>query len=278
VQTISVTQADLEQMSAVLQKGEGQATLEGLGDVSVEGGSTEPSETTLAAAQAAVDFPVQTVAGAEGTPTVMLQNPMTVKFKLHIDKVNELLESYGATKTFSRSLDGKEFEIRMPATVALAYPDKTATQISGADSGSTSSEEGGITGPDPSSAIVLVQTRGPQLIVPPGTNPLEIRDVLLGLPFLPENIRSQLASVQDWQSTLLIPSIGGSSKEISVNGMPGVVIGVPQNLPAGPAVDPPMNPDEIPVAVMWNQDGVTRAIGGLGGESRIIKLAESVGR
>ena len=60
--------------------------------------------------------------------------------------------------------------------------------------------------------------------MPPGVNPLELRDVLLGLPFLPQNVRSQLAGVQDWQNTLLIPNIDGTSREINVAGMAGVIV------------------------------------------------------
>jgi hypothetical protein len=275
VKTIAVTQADIEQISKVFSEGEGKVSLESLGDVSVEGGNAEPTQTTLEAAQAAVDFNIEAASGLDATPVVMLQKPITVKFKLHADKVNELLESYGATKTLSKSVDGKEFEIRMPATVALAYPDKLAAN--NAAPGDPGSVEGPFFGPDPTAGLVVVQTRGPQLIVPDGVNPLEIRDVLLGLPILPDNIRSQLASIQDWQSTLLIPSVNGSSREISVNGMPGVVIGTPDVPSEMQSPDQPA-PEDLPVVVMWNDNGVTRAVGGMGGEARIVKIAESVGR
>ena len=277
IQTISITQADLEKVGQVLSEGDGKVSLESLGDVSVEGASTEPSETTLKAAQAAVDFDIKVPTGAEGTPTVVLQQPMTMKFKLHVDKVNELLDSYGATKLFSNSLDGKEFSIFMPATVVLAYPDKVANA---SDSGTTDPDgtamQDAALYADPMLGVVVVQTRGPQLNVPPGVDPLEIRDVLLGLPFLPENVRSQLAGVQDWRSTLLIPSVEGTSREISIGGMPGVIVAPKDTGSADPSQTAPA--DESPVVVMWNDNGVMRAVGGVGGEQRVLSLAESVTR
>jgi hypothetical protein len=221
-----------------------------------------------------VDFDIKAPAGLEGTPTVVLQEPMTVKFKLHVDKVNELLESYGATKLFSKSLDGKEFSIHMPATVVMAYPDKVAAKLMGTDGLSADDAESAAMAGDPSFGIIVAQTRGPQVNVPSGVNPLEIRDVLLGLPFLPEGIRSQLAGVQDWQNTLLIPSVEGTSREITVAGQPGVIIS-PQPETFGSGPDSP-TPDEMPIVVMWNDNGVMRAVGGVGGEKRILAIAETL--
>ena len=67
MQTISISQADLEKVGKMLSEGNGDVSLESLGDVSVEGASTEPSETTLEAARAAVDFDLKTPAGMETT-------------------------------------------------------------------------------------------------------------------------------------------------------------------------------------------------------------------
>ncbi|NTU71679.1 MAG: hypothetical protein HGB10_07675 [Coriobacteriia bacterium] len=276
MQTISVTQADLEQISKVMSEGDGTVSLESLGDVTVKGGTGEPVEATMEDAQAAVDFDLRSLAAGEGTPTIALQPAMTVTFKLHVDKANELLESYGATNLFPKSMDGKEFMVHMPATVVMAYGE----DVTSVESGQVDPDKGTATDAalyrDPNLGLILAQTRGPQLTVPPGVDPLALRDVLLGLPFLPESIRSQLANVQDWQNTLLIPNVEGTTREIAVGGKPGVVIS-PQAGAAGMEGEQ-IAPEETPVVVMWNDDGVMRAIGGLGGEQRILSMAESLTR
>jgi len=198
---------------------------------------------------------------------------MTVKFKLHIDKVNELLRYYGAEKVFSSSLDNQEFSVKMPPTVYLTYgKDKLQFVPGGADMMSDGAATPTVS-PDPTSQdVFIVQTRGPQLVVPSGVNPLEIRDVVINLPFLPQSVRTQLASVSDWQSTLLIPNLSGSTRTITIGGNPGVVI------------TPPVDPD-VPAAavgsdgaaVMWQQDGVLRAVGSVN-ESKSLKIAESMAR
>ena len=101
------------QIGKNLEKGDAHVSLKELGDVWVEGkpnfGSEPPTTTTLSAAEAAVDFPIKVPSGVEGSQSVLVSPAATVKFKLNIDKVNELLRYYGAEKFFSKSLDGKTF-------------------------------------------------------------------------------------------------------------------------------------------------------------------------
>jgi len=267
-QTVTVTQADMDQMTQALESGSGHVALDQLGDVWVEGGEPQPRKMTLEAAQAAVDFPIRLPRGVEGTRTVLLQPGTTIKFKLHVDKVNALLDSYGAGKTFSKDVDGKVFEVRMPPTVVVGYGDRLDTVPTNRDMESSYS---GMSLADPSSGTIVVQTRGPELVVPSGVDALELRDVLLNLPILPDNVRKQLASVQDWQHTLLVPNVEGSSKSITLNGMPAVVL--------SPRTDPDVpQPSEASSAVMWQQDGVVVAVAGVGGDARLVKIAESVAR
>jgi hypothetical protein len=280
IATVSITADDIEKIGKSLENGDAHISLQELGDVWVDGkpgfGSTEPTLTTLSAAQAAVDFPIKVPTGVEGTQSVLLQPGATIKFKLNIDKVNELLRYYGAEKLFSKSLDGKEFAIKVPPTVYLTYgPDKLGFAQSG-NVEMMSEEANASLEPDPNSQdAFIVQTRGPELVVPNGVNPLEIRDVLINLPFLPQSMRSQLAGVSDWQSTLLIPNIAGSTREITVNGNPGVVITEPR--------DPDMSDAEAAdagmtgAAVMWHQDGVLRAVGSKS-SAESLKIAESMAR
>jgi hypothetical protein len=301
IATVAITSDDLDKIGRALENGDPHVSLEELGDMWIDGsptsGSAEPEGTTLSAAQASVDFPVRIPAGVDGTRTVLVDPGGTVKFKLHVDKVNELLRYYGATKVFSSSLEGKTFAIKTPPTVYLAYgkdkfePSATAEESKGTTPSATFD-------PDRDYVFVL-QTRGPELAVPSGVNPLEIRDVLINLPFLPQSIRNQLAGVSDWQHTLLVPSISGSTRDITVAGHPGVLITVPEGEPYVEGEDPDAmmaDPDakltpatprgesgkvaetfQTPVAVMWQQDGVLRAVISTS-EKRSLQIAESMVR
>ena len=277
IATVSITADDLSQIGKSLEKGDSHISLKELGDVWMDGkpdfGDKEPKLTSLSAAQSAVDFRILTPSGVDGTQSVLVQPGMAVRFKLHIDKVNELLRYYGAEKLFSSSLDGKEFEIKMPPTVYLTYGKQKLEFTSNGQDMVPSGDTPVTVSPDPTSQdVFIVQTRGPELVVPSGIDPLEIRDVLLNLPFLPQNMRTQLAGVSDWQNTLLIPSIAGSTRDITVNGNPGVVI----TPPADPDAPADARASEG-AAVMWHQDGVLHAVGSAS-ESTSRKVAESMAR
>jgi len=292
IATVSLTSADLEQIGDALSKGDPHVSLKELGDIWVEGGSglegSEPTPTTLAAAQAAVDFPVLVPADVEGVQTVLLQPGQTIKFQLHVAKVNELLRYYGAEKLLSKSVDGKTFSVTMAPSVYVTYGNGDLGFVS-TESSEMLAEEPATSGmsPDPSSQEVFtVQTRGPQISVPEGVNPAEIRDVLLGLPFLPASLREQLAGVSDWQNTLIVPNLGGSTRQTTVAGYPGVIISEPQDPDMQPSEDESgsvIDPDEeygeyaAPVGVMWQQDGVLRAVATTS-EAQSLKIAESMAR
>jgi hypothetical protein len=271
IATVSISQSDLESMSRALDKGDSHVSLDQLGDVWVDGkpgfGTQEPTPTTLAQAQSMVDFPIRLPQGVGGTQKVLAQPGYTVQFKLHVDKVNELLRYYGADKLFSESVDGKTFEVKMPPVIYVAYG-KDKLQFTG-PSDDPMDGGPGVSGPDPySQDVFIVQTRGPELVVPEGVNPLELRDVLLGLPFVPDSIRTQLAGVEDWQNTLLVPNFSGSTQQITVAGSPGVLITIP-----GDPSDPQSGP--VPAAVMWRQDGVLRAVE-TDKQETSLKLADSM--
>jgi hypothetical protein len=78
--------------------------------------------------------------------------------------------------------------------------------------------------PDGSGELFLAQARSPEIQVPSGVDENAVRDALLSIPVLPENLRKQLAAINDWQHTLLVPNINGSTTQVTVNGEEGVFI------------------------------------------------------
>ncbi|MBS3957555.1 MAG: zf-HC2 domain-containing protein [Clostridiales bacterium] len=268
IRTIALTQSDLQRIALELEGAPGHVDMGTLGEVWIEG-DQESRGVTLEEAQAAVDFPVVLPdTGVAGTPILSLQSGLIMKFKLDVDEVNDLLAYYGSEQELPRSLDGEAFEIRIPSMVAATY---------GADSEQYIAEYANIG-----------QARSPQLIVPEGVNPLELRDVLISLPLLPEHVRRQLESIDDWQHTLIVPNIDGSAREISIGGIPAVLVYPEVTSEALDAAtqdssDPSSaegaSPEETEpvtiVSVIWQQDGILRAVLAFGDE-RAIAIAESM--
>ncbi|HEY3318230.1 MAG TPA: zf-HC2 domain-containing protein [Coriobacteriia bacterium] len=248
IQTISISPEDLQAVSRTLSRGSGHVDLKTLGEAWVEGGSRAAKPVTLAQAQAAVDFPVKLPAGL-GDPRITLQAAQTFKFKLKVNAVNEALRYYGSDRTFPRDVDGKVFEVRVPAIVLAQYDAQKQPVFAG-------------------------QARSPELVVPDGVDPSQLRDVLLNLPFLPRNVRDQLAAVDDWQSTLLVPDFGGKARDIQIDGVPAVVMS-PDSAARKARAEVGGDLPEHTTTVVWNGDGVVRAIAGGVTEEKAIELAKS---
>jgi hypothetical protein len=265
VQTLTLTEADLQKLGSALESGSGRVDLESFGEAWIDGARAEPKQVTLAQAQAAVDFPVLLPKDAVGTPVITLSPAQSYKFKLKVDAINQALVAYGSDRTLPNSLDGKVFSIMIPPIVVAQY---------GTPAGEYRKEV--LAGAKPGEApFDLGQARSPELVVPEGVDAAQLRDVLVNLPFLPESVREQLAAVTDWQSTLIIPNVDGTARDITIGGTPAVVVS-----PQGAARDlrEKMGPLPDSAMVIWNQGGVVRALGGAISEEKAIALAKSTMR
>lgn len=263
VQTITISGADMQSMTTALKKG-GHVDLQSFGEAWIDGASSKPATVTLAQAQAAVDFPVKLPGNQPAEPTLYLQKGRTYRFKLNAANINAALQSYGTTTLLPDSLNGKEFEVDIPTVVLAKYP-----AADGARSNAW---------PDAQNGVYVGMAHSPQLVVPQGVDAAQLRQVLLDLPFLPDSVRTQLAAVNDWQSTLVIPNVDGTAKNTTIDGVAAVVIS-PKSAArevrksvtgAPPLVDT--------TTIVWQDNGVVRAVGGPIDEGTAIALAKSTMR
>lgn len=128
-----------------------------------------------------------------------------LEFILKVDKINELIKTFGGTHFFPKELDRKPIIINFGRAIDMNLQKK-------------SSEIDTVT-------LNIVKT--PEIVVPEGVDVDKVIDALVNLPFLPENIKRQIAGVTDWKETLPIP-IGTSDnteiKEITIRGNKGILI------------------------------------------------------
>ena len=209
VQTVTITQADMQSLASVLKKG-GHVDLKSFGEAWIDGAASKPATVTLAAAQAAVDFPVKLPTNRLGTPTLLLQKAQRYRFKLNVVSINEALKSYAMDSALPAVLDGKVFEVRIPAILLAKYPASAGSAVAGL--------------PKRFDGVYVGQAVSPELVVPNGVDAAALRRVLLDMPFIPQGVRDRLASVSDWQSTLIIPNIDGTAHDVTINGVKAVVI------------------------------------------------------
>ncbi|WP_271628797.1 anti-sigma factor family protein [Caldicellulosiruptor sp. DIB 104C] len=143
------------------------------------------------------------------------ENPnIELKFKLDIDKVNQLLKSLGSKTLLPQTLDQKEFVLTIEGALNLMfYPIKNSEE-----------SKKGTVYMIPSLEIGIVKT--PKLTSPVELNEIKLYETIANLPFIPNNIRSQLLSIKDPLSTLPVPVNKDEYdyKKISIAGNSGLIV------------------------------------------------------
>lgn len=243
VQTVDISPADMERIERALREGAGTVDLSNLGKIEFIG---KPSKrlVTLQEATEAVDFQLKLPAALpEGYKLQSLEADSVEKmnFTLDTDKANAVLKGLGSQKLLPAELNGKTFSVIKPVIITAKY-------------------EGS------GSSIILSQARSPELITPDAASSLAIRDALLALPFLPNNLRNQLAAIDDWQHTFPIPNIKGSSQDVRVAGTQGVFI-------TGSSGNTQNN---LYYNLIWQQNGVVYALSGDFTVEQALRIADSL--
>ncbi|HOV79484.1 MAG TPA: zf-HC2 domain-containing protein [Bacillota bacterium] len=244
VKTVSITPEDMTRIEKALREGAGEIGIENFGTIELKFEGT-PGPVTLEEARAAADFPLKLPAAfPDGFRLQEInKNPEgTLNFTLDTESANRILRSFGSVKLLPGELNGKTFTVKAPVQFITAYA-----------------------GPD-NRRIFVGQSRSPELIAPV-EDVSAVRDALLALPFLPENLRSQLASIGDWQHTFVIPDFNGTSREVDVAGSQGVFIGSS----AGGTGD-----REFSGSLIWQKAGTVYMVGGSVTLEQALEIASSM--
>lgn len=199
LETVSLSQADIasfQQALALGTDGTRQLDLKQYGEI-VQQGQGAAQTIDQAAAGGIAGHPLKMLPDAD-PQAIKYQPQQEVTFTLHTKQINKLIALLGGKTSFPDSADGKPIQLLLPATFEME---------SGAGAASKR----------------LVQLPVPSLDVPSGVDLAQVRQAVLDLPILPDDIRSKIAAVGDWQHTLPIPSIGDSSQSLNVDGHEAVL-------------------------------------------------------
>lgn len=223
VQTINISQADIQELEKAFQEGAGKVDIENFGKIEVTG-KQESVPVTPAEAAGAVDFDLKLPRPeGYGDPELQKITGHAVKLTLAVDNINAMLQTLGSNQMLPAELDGQSFSMNIPTGIMATYGN------------------GG-------EKLFVAQSRSPEIKTSSGVDVKDIRDALLSIPALPDNLKKQLMAVNDLNHTLLIPNVDGSSREVAVNGTTGALI------TAGGDTQ----------SLVWQQNGVIYMVAGTG--------------
>ncbi|MFZ5634114.1 MAG: hypothetical protein ACOY40_14825 [Bacillota bacterium] len=232
VKAIAITPEDMSQLERLMKECTGRAEIKNFGKAEVTG-RQEVVPVTPQEARDAVDFELKIpyfdpYIDGYGEPQLKKVSGGRVTLALDVGNVNAALQALGSGERLPDELNGKEFSLTIPTGITADYKGAAGK-------------------------LTLIQIRGPSVQTSAGVDVKAIRQALLSVPGLPENLRKQLAAVDDWQRTALIPVRAGQFSEVRVNGTEGVFI-----RGDSPAQGKSMN------ALVWQEGGVIYALGGEG--------------
>jgi hypothetical protein len=182
-----------------------------------------------------------------------------------VDGINSFLTTLGSKSLLPANLDGQTFTVQIPGSVSASFEQPGATD-----------------------SLILSRSLPPALTVPAGVDVAQVREALLAIPILPENMRNTLAGVNIYNNTLLIPDFaidqrGGSIESVTVNGSQGVLITPPpQGSKTGPLHDLKLGNQLLPEhringkALIWPQGGVWNCLEGNFTLDQAVALAKSI--
>lgn len=207
VDTLTMTPGDMQKIEQAIYNGDGSFNIEDFGSVESvgESGSYKIESEDLAGLGFTVKAPTLTDEAATG---YSLQKTPSIEVRPKVEKVNGFLKTLGSSYKLPAALDGQTCKFTMGDALVSTYTE-----------------------------YELIQGPVPEIEVPDGVNVKEVAQAMVALPIWPDNVRTQLESVGDWEHTLLIPD--ENPQKVRINGTSGVFL------------------DHEPFrALIWQEDGI----------------------
>lgn len=236
---VTVTLDDIQQIQSKLSSGQGEISLEKMGNIKVQGGQKKVSskEDVKSITDVTVAFP-SVLDGV--VPSVNVVEPTAIEFTLKAENVNEIMKSYGATKLLPANIDGKTFKIDFASQVTMNYSINNKP-------------------------ITIMETKSPEITVPDDVDIDAVYDAVVEMPIIPQRLQSQLKSMKDWKSTLYIPVIESEMTEVNINGAKGYM-----------SKDYGNSEENSESAVIWYDKGIIYVVSGQVDSEELLKIAKSV--
>lgn len=195
---VGISENDMASISSLLERGspDGDQSfdLAQYGTLTQSGGG-ESRTVTWEEAEARMGGPLIRL-DSPGEPS--FQPATVLTFRLNVKAVNRLLTRLGSDTTLPAAADGKAITLSIPDGVSM---------------------EGALAG----KPARLLQFGKPALTVEGGIDAAVVREAILGLPVLPDSLRTKLAAIGDWQSTLPVPVREGATESLRLNGYEAIM-------------------------------------------------------
>jgi len=248
IQTVTINPQQLRSIESAFREKGLSLNIENFGKVT-NNGVGEPQSVTLAEAEKLADFELLIPGYMPFESSSALTNfskSGSIELQLNVKNVNNLLSTLGGTTLLPDELDNQTFSLQVPNAVSQMYR--------------AINEQGNTT-----ARLTVTQFRSPEITAPAGVDADHMREAVLALPVIPDDIRRQLASIEDWQKTMVVPVGEGQAREVKIGDATALYTN-PQN-----------TGNNAPFGILaWENQGVITIVEGTLSESELIKVAENL--
>lgn len=209
VEFIKLTEEDMRDVQDWFQSSSAdEKEIKGLGKVwTDEKKDSEPRHFATAAQVKNAGFTVPALPAGYDANSFQISPSRTVYIQLDTEKANKLLRQFKADTQFDEKLNGKEFSLTIPQSVRIELKAKEQADAA---------------------ALVFNYevVDAPEITAPKDVDLEQLRETVLSLPFIPDNVKRQLGDIKDWQHTLPIPYVENKErdlKEVKLKGTVGML-------------------------------------------------------
>ena len=216
-------------------------------------------------------LPVRLPSAIKSAPRLAVQDGMNATVQIDLARVRAILDLAGRSDIkLPSALDGANVEFNVPPSVRAEYDCNRAWP-------SEIAPKPDLTRPTPapalqpsSNCIALEQLASPTVNTPPGVDLGQVGEALLQLLGLTPQEAQHFAQTIDWSSTLVIPlpTDAASFRDVTVDGVPGVLI---QSNPRSSS-----GPRSTHYTLFWEKNDTVYALSGTGDATRGVEVANSL--
>ena len=216
-------------------------------------------------------LPVRLPSAVQSAPRLTVAEGMQATVQVDLARVRAILDLAGRGDIkLPGVLDGANVEFNVPPSVMAEYdcnrswPSEIAPMPD-----LTRPTPAPLPEPSPN-CVTLEQLASPTVNTPPGVDISQVGEAMLQLLGLTPQEAQHFARTIDWSSTLVIPLPTGAAsfRDVTVDGVPGVLIQSNPRSSGGPRF--------THYTLFWEKNGTVYALSGTGDAARGVELANSL--
>jgi hypothetical protein len=192
INTISIADDEILEIRKQIESGVGEVDLKGLGELNVSLGDEKVITYDDLSEINDIEILLPEDLDEDNLQITSFESDI-VNFRFDVEKVNNILSIYNSEELLPDSIDNKLVTLNYGKGIAISYTNNNFLYN-------------------------IMEMKLPEVEVEEGVDVDKLHDIIISLPIIPESLKTELKSIDDWKNTAYIPVQEGNMEETKVNG------------------------------------------------------------